>query len=100
MSADLKKAARWMARELKAVKEYPQDQEKSGFVDRDRKRLADYAAGGVTLGHVTVALDSLANVRGASGCAVVLAGDDRGFADVDAACLYNSILLTFCATAR
>src|SRR4051812_8040995 len=83
--------AGWMAREIEDARIYPSKQEgtENTGAPRARRKLAEYSAGTGSVGGATVALMTFASIRGASGLSAVLAGDERGFADVDLACLYN-----------
>ena len=88
MAEDVKRT-RWLAREFKELAEYAVRREDTGAAPRNRQQLDDYSSGRAPLGHATVPLRLLASLRGAIGCAKVIAGDERGFSDIDLACLYN-----------
>ena len=96
MTADAK-ATKWMAREIAEAKDYPGMHERTGGAGRARQKLAEYVEGAGKVGGVMGALRLFAEMRGAAGCAAVIAGDERGYLDLDLACLYNYWLIRLLA---
>ena len=96
MPLDRSKAARWMKRELNALRRLRHDQ---AYLAENRADVEAYGAGRGTLGGATVGLLVLAGYESTTGCTRVLDGHEDGWLQVDRACLYLKWMIQLLACA-
>jgi hypothetical protein len=96
MPVDYAKAARWMKKELNALRQLRDDPD---FLTQNRAKIEAYVAGRGTLGGATVGLMCLAGHESTEGCRRVLDGDAAGWFQVDRACLYSTWILRLLTSA-
>jgi hypothetical protein len=99
MTVDYSKAKRWMAKELKLLREHLGRLEAQRFSEESRARVAAYVGGNAPIGAATVGLASLSGWHGGVGCRRVLDGDEGGWEEIDRAGLYQywTVRLLACA---